>query len=328
MEGSDRSQPDGIGSALSNMDEDELFDATGEVTVSRDMRGHIQLARRQAAFLLLMTGPRMGERVLLHNEPLLIGRGSSCGLALDADSVSRQHARIERTRNGYRIVDLKSTNGTLVNDQRIVCQQLRDGDRLHIGKAQLKYVAGGNIESLYHEELQRLAHLDGLTGAFNKRTFQEKVRQALISGRGAGKPVSIVVFDLDHFKSINDTHGHAVGDAVLRQVAQTAQNVIGTSDETRSFGRVGGEEFAAVFVGKHTAEASELAERIRLAVGAQPFRVEKLAVGVTVSLGVAEVLPESTEGAGAVDGVMADLLGRADARLYEAKRNGRNQVRI
>jgi len=308
------------------MDEDELFDTTSEVTVSRDMRAHLQLARQQAAFLLVITGPRMGERVLLDDKPLLIGRGSNCGLILDADSVSRQHARIERSGAGYRVVDLRSTNGTLLNDQRVDYQQLRDGDRLYIGKAQLKYVAGGNIESLYHEELQRLAHLDGLTGAFNKSTFQEKLRQALVAGRGASKPVSVVVFDLDHFKAINDTHGHAVGDAVLRQVAQTAQNVIGTSDETRSFGRVGGEEFAVVFVGKPGAEAQEFAERIRLAVGAQPFKVDELAVGVTVSLGVAEILPDAAEGAS--DGAMADLMGRADARLYEAKRSGRNQVRV
>jgi diguanylate cyclase (GGDEF)-like protein len=298
------------------MADDEFFDSTVEVTIARDMRAHLGLAPKQAA-LLVIAGPKLGDRIPLDETSVTIGRGSSCELSIDADSISRQHARVERSGNAYRVVDLNSTNGTFVNERRITEHTLVDGDRIMIGKAQIKFVAGGNIEGLYHEELQRLAKFDGLTSTLNKASFDERLNSALVTARRGSRPVALVVFDLDHFKSVNDTHGHTVGDVVLRQSALTAQMAVGPTDDDTALGRVGGEEFAVLLVGRKLDEATKIAERIRETAAGRPCVVDRASILVTVSLGVAEWNGEETS---------AQLFERADSKLYEAKRSGRNKV--
>src|SRR5690606_947685 len=158
----------------------DFYDSTVEVTVSRDMTGFMRVAEQQQAMLLVLSGARIGHRILLGESELSIGRGSACGLILDADSVSRQHATIEWAGGKHRLVDKGSTNGTFVNHHRISERVLHDGDQVQIGKALLKYLAGGNIEAVYHEEFQRLMHHDGLTGARTKASFDESYRIALM----------------------------------------------------------------------------------------------------------------------------------------------------
>src|SRR5262249_14150804 len=123
-----------------------------------DMRALNRVASAQQALLLVLNGQRLGTRSVLSDKPIDIGRDSNAGLVLDADSVSRRHARVETTPNGYRLTDLGSTNGTYVNGMRVREHALRDGDRIQIGKTLIKYIAGGNIEGAYHEEIQRLMH--------------------------------------------------------------------------------------------------------------------------------------------------------------------------
>ncbi|HEX7452234.1 MAG TPA: FHA domain-containing protein, partial [Polyangiaceae bacterium] len=124
------------------MADDELYESTLEVTISRDMRSVIRVAGQQQALLLVLSGPRLGNRTVLSDAPVEIGRGSSCGLVLDADSVSRRHAKIEPIGAGHLLTDLGSTNGTYVNGLRVKEHSLLDGDRVQIGKALLKYLAG------------------------------------------------------------------------------------------------------------------------------------------------------------------------------------------
>jgi two-component system cell cycle response regulator len=159
--------------------DDELYESTLEVTISRDMRSLIRVAGQQQALLLVLSGPRLGNRTVLSDAPIEIGRGSTSGLVLDADSVSRRHAKIEPAGSGHQLTDLGSTNGTYVNGLRVKEHVLKDGDRVQIGKALLKYLAGGNIEGAYHEEVQRLMLFDALTGVYNKRHFDESLRVAL-----------------------------------------------------------------------------------------------------------------------------------------------------
>jgi diguanylate cyclase (GGDEF)-like protein len=237
-------------------------------------------------------------------------------LILDADSVSRRHARIEWTGQAHRLVDLASTNGTYLNGTRVRDATLKDGDRIGIGKALLKYIAGGNIEAAYHEEIQRLMRFDALTGVYNKRHFEESLRLAVFTARAAPKPVSLIVFDLDHFKRINDTHGHTAGDHVLCELAK----VVGeTLFPDQIFGRVGGEEFAVLWEGTPLGNAADHAEKIRARVEAHPFSFEGHSFPVTVSLGVAEREQGQEEEA-------ERLYERADEKLYQAKAAGRNRV--
>jgi diguanylate cyclase (GGDEF)-like protein len=296
-------------------DPDDIYESTLEVTISRDMGTLIRVAAEQSALVLVLSGPRLGHRVILGDVPIEIGRGSTAGLILDADSVSRKHARIERFGGGHKIMDSGSTNGTYVNGLRVKEQILKDGDRIGIGKALLKYIAGGNIEGAYHEEVQRLMRFDPLTNIFNKRHFDESLRLSVFTASGAGKPLSLIVFDLDHFKKVNDTYGHQAGDAVLCG-ATAAVNAILSPREL--FGRVGGEEFSVVCDDTDLASALERAEAVRRAVAREPFRFEDKMLGATVSVGVAQLAPDETPDS---------LFDRADAQLYVAKGAGRNCVR-
>jgi diguanylate cyclase (GGDEF)-like protein len=298
------------------LSDDEYLESTLEVTISRDMRSVLSNAPQEQALLIVLSGPRLGTRSVLGQNAVEIGRSPACHLVLDADSVSRRHARIEWNGQEHQLVDLGSTNGTFLNGDRVKGGVLKDGDRVGIGKLQLKYVAGGNIEGAYHEEIQRLMRFDPLTGACNKRHFEESLRLAITGARTAPKPISLIVFDLDHFKRINDAHGHPAGDQVLCELAKVVR---GVSEPDQVFGRVGGEEFAVLWDGKSLAEAAAHAEQMRSRVAAHSFRVDRKVLPVTISLGVAERSTGSDEAA-------EGLYERADARLYAAKAGGRNQV--
>ena len=294
--------------------DDELYESTLEVTISRDMRSLIRVADQQQALLLVLSGPRLGNRTVLADSPMEIGRGSNAGLVLDADSVSRRHAKIEPLESGHRLTDLGSTNGTYVNGVRVKEHTLKDGDRVQIGKALLKYLAGGNIEGAYHEEVQRLMSFDALTGVHNKRHFDESLRVALSAAQTG--PVSLLVLDIDHFKKVNDTYGHMAGDAVLCATANVVKNSVPSQ---YLFARVGGEEFAVLCPNTSLAQAKACAERIRVAVAENIPTFEEKRLPVTASLGVAEFKAGSEEEPEA-------LYGRADEKLYQAKDSGRNRV--
>ena len=293
------------------------YESTLEVTVSRDMRGMVEEAAKQQALLIVLSEPRLGSRVLLAETPVEIGRGATDGLMLDADSVSRRHARVEWTGTNHRIVDTGSTNGTFVNGSRIQGHELRDGDRVQIGKVLLKYIATGNIEAAYHEEFQRLMRFDPLTGCCNKRTFDDALRTAVSTAKTRPKALTLVVFDLDHFKKINDTHGHVAGDSVLCELASVAREAM---PKELLFGRVGGEEFAALWEGSDKSAMVGVAESVRRAAAAHPFTFEGKRLSLTISAGVAERPSGSDESAEA-------LYERADAKLYSAKNSGRNNVK-
>jgi two-component system, cell cycle response regulator len=294
---------------------DDNYESTLEVTISRDMGTLIRVAAEQRALMLVLSGPRLGHRLVLGDAAVDVGRGSAAGLILDADSVSRKHARIERFGGGHKIVDCGSTNGTYVNGVRVKEQLLKDGDRIGIGKALLKYIAGGNIEGAYHEEVQRLMRFDPLTNISNKRHFDESLRLAVFTAAGGNKPLSLIVFDLDHFKKVNDTHGHMAGDAVLCGATAAVQSIL---SPTELFGRVGGEEFAVLCEDAELAVARERAEAIRIAISREPYAFEEKKLPVTISAGVAQL---------ATDEEPEGLFDRADAQLYAAKGSGRNCVR-
>jgi two-component system cell cycle response regulator len=298
------------------LSDDEYLESTLEVTISRDMRSVLNNAPQEQALLIVLSGPRLGTRSVLGEKAVEIGRSPACHLQLDSDSVSRRHARIEWNGQSHQLLDLGSTNGTFLNGDKVNDGVLKDGDRVGIGKLQLKYVAGGNIEGAYHEEIQRLMRFDPLTGICNKRHFEESLKLAVTNAKTAPKPISLIVFDLDHFKRINDAHGHPAGDQVLCELAKVVKQ---TSTPDQVFGRVGGEEFAVLWEGMRLEAAAAHAEQIRFRVANHSFRVERTVLPVTVSLGVAERISTSDESP-------ESLYERADARLYAAKAGGRNRV--
>jgi diguanylate cyclase (GGDEF)-like protein len=252
--------------------------------------------------LLVLSGPQMGRSIDLGYEALEIGRSTECALALNDDLVSRRHARIKRIFGGYFVTDLESANGTYVNGQRITMAQLADGDQIRVGQSMLKFVVN-QMEAEYSKRAFALATIDPLTGAHNKRHFDETLAKEAQRALQQRTALSLILIDIDHFKKVNDTYGHPAGDLVLKGVVERAKSVLGPSDVLC---RVGGEELAVIATKAGRPVAVACAERIRTAVERDSFDWEGRRIAVTVSAGVAE-------------------LG-ADEKLYASKRAGRNRV--
>jgi diguanylate cyclase (GGDEF)-like protein len=262
--------------------------------------------------LLIISGGEMGRRIDLTHEEVSIGRSEQCTVYVNSDLVSRRHAVINRVLGRYIVVDLNSTNGTFVNDQRVERAELKDGDLLRTGKTALKYLES-NLELEYMQHLLSLAAVDSLTGLFNKRHFDEVFGKEVARAEHA-HPLCLILLDIDHFKRINDSFGHPAGDAVLKHVASTVKNQIRPGD---TLCRVGGEEFALVLPQTPLPLAAQAAELIRAAVEVTVCEVAGTAIPATVSLGIAELSPRETpEG----------LYQRSDERLYLAKHSGRNRA--
>jgi len=260
-----------------------------------------------------MTGPEIGRRIDLTHEEVSIGRSDECTVCVNSDLVSRRHAVVNRVLGHFIVVDLKSTNGTFINDERIERGELKDGDLLRTGKTVLKYLED-NLELEYMQHILNLATIDSLTQLFNKRHFDEVFGKEVSRASNVQSPLSLIVLDIDHFKRINDGFGHPAGDAVLKHVASIIKGQIRQND---CLCRVGGEEFALILPLTPLPLAAQAAELIRAAVESSVCDVSGTPIPATLSLGVAEL---------AFGEIPERLYQRADERLYAAKHAGRNRV--
>lgn len=163
-------------------------------------------------------------------------------------------------------------------------------------------------------ELHRLATTDVLTGVNNRRHFFEQATALFEDARSNGRPLAFMLLDIDDFKKINDSHGHQVGDRVLQRVAHCGTYVLRRDD---LFGRIGGEEFAAIFPGCDMQQALQVAERLQREVQRLQFSVDEANFGVTISQGLTSLQPGDD---------LDDLYLRADAAMYRAKHNGKNCI--
>jgi diguanylate cyclase (GGDEF)-like protein len=267
------------------------------------------------ACVIVIYGPELGKRVQLGTAPFDIGRSSKNDLPLDQESISRHHARITFDGAQYWVQDLNSTNGTYVNDAQVKEKPLRDGDQIRVGRSILKFMTGENIEVHYHEEIYRLMTVDGLTQIFNRRYFNEALAREFNRTKRYDRALSLIIFDVDHFKQVNDTHGHVTGDNVLRQIAASVRHRLRRDD---IFARIGGEEFGILLPEVGLAGARATAEKVRRIVQGTPLAADQGMISCTVSLGIGALEPR--------DNVPEDVYKRADERLYEAKHGGRNRV--
>jgi diguanylate cyclase (GGDEF)-like protein len=268
-----------------------------------------------ACYLVMIYGEFLGRRFSITNEPFVVGRSAESSIQLADDCISRLHCRVISKTGGAVITDLDSTNGTYVNGTAVASRPLKDGDRVKVGRSIFKFLSGDNIEHAYHEEIYRLKTTDGLTGAFNKRFFLEELEREVYRFMRYGRPLSLLMLDIDHFKRVNDDYGHLAGDRVLSQLGTLLSTNIGREDV---FCRYGGEEFTVLMPEKEFTEAMDLAERLRKLVSEAHFDFDGIDLPVTISVGgaLANSSMKSHD----------DLVALADARLYEAKNNGRNRV--
>lgn len=258
---------------------------------------------------------QFGKRYVLSGEqPLTVGRGQENGVVLDNDSVSRRHCRVERRRSNWYVVDLDSTNGTYVNDEQVTEYQMRRGDHVKIGDTIVKFLSGSDLEAQYHETIYRMTIVDGLTQIHNKRYLLDTLEREIPRARRHQRPLSVVMFDIDHFKSVNDNFGHLAGDYVLKEIAQVVRSRLRPDDV---LGRYGGEEFCAVLPETPLEGSAAIAEDLRARVAHGSFVFEGETIPVTVSLGCAELQGEQD---------VLSLIKTADMRLYDAKRAGRDKV--
>jgi diguanylate cyclase (GGDEF)-like protein len=277
----------------------------------------VSATRREACVVhIYPTGPGMGTRYPLADTPMVLGRGSDCDIRINDHSVSRRHARIQPGADGYYAVDLQSTNGTFVNDVLSSICKLKDGDYLRVGNCIYRFLMGGNVEAEYHEEIYRLTIIDALTDIHNKRYLLEFLDRELARSARYGRPLALILFDLDRFKQINDEMGHLGGDFTLRELATCVKSGIRKEE---LFARYGGEEFAVVLPETTLDSAIQVAERVRSLVERHPFQYEGKTYAVTISLGAV-----ATQGEDALTPL--ELIRRADEKLYQAKREGRNRV--
>lgn len=246
-----------------------------------------------------------------------VGRGEACDILLSSARVSRLHATLEFRQDRWWVCDHSSVNGTYLNDKKITEAGISPGDRVRFGSTVLKHLASNDAEAEYFSVIRTAMVTDGLTGALTHAAFRERLDGEYRRARRYLRPLSLVMIDLDYFKSVNDEHGHLAGDAVLRAVAGVILRRV-RRDEI--VGRLGGEEFAVVLPETPIQGARVLAQDLQRRIADALSVVEGTSITVTASLGVAELddtmkTPEA-------------LLERCDQLLYSAKHAGRNRLAV
>jgi diguanylate cyclase (GGDEF)-like protein len=275
------------------------------------------------ASLILIAHPderMLGSRFRLSpGSAIRIGRSLSAEVSLpEVLSVSRHHARLSYLPEGVVVEDLDSTNGVRVDDRRIPrAEVLRSGARIQVGAVHFKLLLEKDVEHAYHAAVYELMMRDGLTDLYNRRKFEEEVEREFARASRYRRGLALILFDIDHFKDVNDRYGHLAGDAVLKRVAAGVSGHVRTE---QVLARVGGEEFALLCPEVDADGARVLSERLRLAVARQPHGEAGNAFTITCSFGVA--------GLGAGMRLPSDLYAHADRALYVSKSAGRNRVTV
>jgi diguanylate cyclase (GGDEF)-like protein len=264
-----------------------------------------------------MDGVQAGEVISLTILPCVIGRHPTCQVIVDDPSISRRHARVFLQNGELWLQDLGSRNGTFIDGRHLEAKQLMDGTLLQIGHhASFRFTVVSARQEKVLRELFESSTRDALTGLYNRRHFDERFKAELAYAKRHRFDLGLVMVDIDHFKHINDSHGHATGDLVLKQVAAALARQLRTED---LIARIGGEEFAVLLRGIGPQGCACLAERLRLGVQVLSVSADSTPIAATISAGCA-CISETP------DGTAKSLLECADQRLYCAKRNGRNRV--
>ncbi len=288
-------------------------------TFRLDEHPDYEVLPKEFCSLTMLEGPSQGAVQPVVDGEMILGRDESLACRIDDRGLSRKHAKVYLVLGRWCVEDLGSTNGTRLNGEPVgtTPKPLKDGDRIQIGeRTVLRVTLMDAAEAEAARKMYDSAVRDALTGAYNRGHFDERLRAEFAYSRRHGAPLSLVLFDLDHFKALNDTHGHQAGDATLVAVAEAIQGTIRQED---IFARYGGEEF--VVIARLDALAGfRLGERLRRLVEGLTIRSGDLALEVTASFGIATLDSdhpfEHPE----------ELVAAADAAAYRAKDEGRNRV--
>jgi two-component system, cell cycle response regulator len=303
---------------------DDSFTATDEKTnvvqtLTFDRR--LQQMSKMPPSMVLLMGPAgyVGRHWSIDNTDVIIGRSMSSNVFIDDRSVSKSHAKLTYSFGEVSIIDLDSTNKTIVNGNALppfVPKKLETNDQIKVGNVLFKFLAQGSLESVAHQNLQTKSEKDPLTGIWNKGALTLKAPEMVKRSKLLGTPLSLLVFDLDHFKKINDGYSHQAGDYVLKELSMVIQSKLIRGDDY--FARFGGEEFVIALSSTNLKIAEEIGERIRMTIEKHDFQFETRKIPVTISVGISELEPEMS--------TFDELFAKADTALYASKNSGRNRV--
>ncbi len=298
----------------------ESSESTQIVDATRFRQAAKLQQQRDQAYLIVIAGPHVGKMFKIEKEETMVGRSSRADLFVQDVGISRMHARIFSQGSDVFVEDLQSANGTYLNGNIVTSQQrLQDGDKITLGSTTiLKFTYHDELDENFQQQMFDAALRDGLTKAFNKSYFITQLQTEFAFALRHGTALSLIMFDVDHFKPVNDNYGHLAGDAVLIKLAELTAASLRSED---IFARYGGEEFAVICRGINSQQAGMLAERLRKVVNSTPFFYDGRNIAISISLGVASVLEIGARN-------HEELIAAADAALYDAKNAGRNRVMI
>jgi len=273
----------------------------------------------QVPILKMSRGVENGRHFILKGQSsFILGRSSECAIVIPDASCSRKHAEVFVATSGKIYVkDLGSTNGTHHNGIKITApKELQEADLIQVGdNTEFVFERMRESDAKVQVDLYDKATRDSLTRTYNRRFFEDTLRRDMEARSQSKSGLGLILFDIDHFKKVNDTYGHPAGDAVLRELGRRMPTGIRGED---IFARVGGEEFALILRTNDDKSVWMSAERLRVLASSGPIEHEALKIPITISVGSCFVT-----GSSAI--TWEKLYKIADEALYEAKHGGRNR---
>lgn len=279
--------------------------------------------------LVFLRGELLAVPIPLDRDEVILGRALEADVRVNDARASRLHARITTEHDPqtgftrYRITDLGSTNGTILNGQLITDAILQDGDKIVIGEHLMRFDMLDEIDREFQRQIHRLLVHDELTGLLTSKSFFSELRRESARAEAESRPFCVLMMDLDHFKEVNDNYGHLVGNQTLEEIGGVIMRSLRAGDVAARFG---GEEFAAFLLDAQYAQGVVAAERVRAGVEEHLFRatrrgstdLDERTLRITISVGVAAYPDDAQD--------PIELVELADTALYRAKRGGRNRV--
>jgi two-component system, cell cycle response regulator len=272
---------------------------------------------------VVLQGPGLGDFFEITDDELIVGSDPfRADIVVRDVEVEPRHAEVYREPGGYVVRGLEASKAIALNGEVMkepaVGYLLSDGDRIHMGDSVLEFSHQDEIKASFYEQLHHLVNRDHLTGLFSKDRFDREFEHRLEVTADAGRPLSVLMADIDSLKEINDAHGHLLGEFVVGEIGR----IIGAhhEEEGRSATRFGGDEYQTILPDLSKEEAVEVAEEIRRSVEAHAFEREGTTARTTISIGVAS-FPEDGS-------TRQELTHAADAALYRSKSAGGNTVRL
>jgi two-component system, cell cycle response regulator len=272
--------------------------------------------------LVVLQGPGLGDFFEIADDELVLGSDPfSADIVVRDVEVEPRHAELYRRPGGYALRGVVEAGKTIALNGEVMeepgyGQLLSDGDRIHVGDSVLEYSHQDEIKASFFEQLHELVNRDHLTGLFSKGRFDREFEHRLEAMADEGRPLSVLMADIDSLKEINDAKGHLLGEFVVGEIGR----IIGANheEEGRSATRFGGDEYQSILPDLSKEDALGVAEEIRRSVEARTFERDDVSARTTISIGVASYPEDGT--------THQELTHAADAALYRAKRAGGNAV--